>query len=210
MYKVFYNDRTVFFTPTDQGIEDLPENQVHYFKNKKQLKNIISDFQDNQYITQLFIIHPDIEFVFNKFIKLYKLIEAAGGLVKNSSDQVLIIYRREKWDLPKGKLEKKETPEIGAIREVEEECGIDNLKIIKLIDKTYHTYKLGKKDILKRTYWFEMISNSTKKLIPQTEEEITEVKWFNKKDLVEVVQNTFPSIIEILKKGGYLLFRYHH
>lgn len=101
-------------------------------------------------------------------------------------------------------MEKKETTEIAALREVEEECGISNLTIIRPITKTYHTYKLGKKDILKKTYWFEMVFTGTQKPVPQTEEEITEVKWIKERDLNEVTQNTFPSIIDVLKDSQHL------
>ncbi len=201
MYKVFYNDRIVFFMPGEHEIENKPENQIHYFKTKKLFKKVIQDFQENQTIKELYIIHTDVEFIFKEYKKLYKLIEAAGGLVKNQEGNLLVIYRRGKWDLPKGKTEKKETPEIAAIREVEEECGISNLTIIKPINKTYHTYKLGKKDILKKTYWFEMRFSGTQKPIPQTEEEITEVKWIKRNDLQQVIQNTFPSIIDVLRDG---------
>jgi 8-oxo-dGTP pyrophosphatase MutT (NUDIX family) len=204
MYKVFYNDRTVFFMPNDHGIDDKPDNYVHFFKNKKLLKKVIQDFQANQNIKELYIMHSDIELVFKKYMKLYKLIEAAGGLVKNKEGHLLVIYRRGKWDLPKGKMEKKETAEIAAIREVEEECGISSLTIIRPITKTYHTYKLGTKDILKKTHWFEMDFTGTQKPVPQAEEEITEVKWIKESDLNEVTQNTFPSIIDVLMQNQHL------
>ena len=103
--------------------------------------------------------------------------------------------------MPKGKLEKSESPEIGAVREVEEECGIKNLEIIKSLDVTYHTYKLDEKDILKRTYWYEMIYTGNENLTPQTEEDITEAVWLKETELTNVFQNTFPSIIEVMKKG---------
>lgn len=204
MYKVFYNHRTVFFVPNDHGIEDKPDNYIHFFKTKKLLQEVINNFQENQNIKTLYIIYTDTELVFKKYMKLYKLIEAAGGLVKNKEGNILFIHRREKWDLPKGKMEKKETTEIAALREVEEECGISNLTIIRPITKTYHTYKLGKKDILKKTYWFEMVFTGTQKPVPQTEEEITEVKWIKERDLNEVTQNTFPSIIDVLKDSQHL------
>lgn len=204
MYKVFYNDRTVFFVPNDHGVEDKPDNYIHFFKTTKLLKEVIDNFKANQSIKELYIIYTNVELVFKKYMKLYKLIEAAGGLVKNKEGKLLVIHRREKWDLPKGKMETKETPEIAALREVEEECGISNLTIIRPITKTYHTYKLGEKDILKKTYWFEMDFAGTQKPVPQTEEEITEVKWISVGDLQEVTENTFPSIIDVLKESQHL------
>jgi 8-oxo-dGTP pyrophosphatase MutT (NUDIX family) len=125
-------------------------------------------------------------------------------LVKSNDNKVLVIFRRGKWDLPKGKLEKGETIEFGAMREVEEECGITDLEIQKLIEITYHTYKIGDQDILKKTYWFEMIHKRSLKPKPQTEEEITEARWIDVNEITEISNNTFPSIIEVFKKGEIL------
>ncbi|HAF27571.1 MAG TPA: NUDIX hydrolase [Bacteroidales bacterium] len=202
MYKVFYKDRTVFFVDHDQNLSAEADASVHFFTNRDVLKTSLTNFLSNPALKNLYVVHENIEYVFNEFIKLYKLIEASGGLVKNNNNEFLFIYRREKWDLPKGKLEKTESPEAGAIREVEEECGITELEIKNLIEITYHTYNLKEKDILKRTYWFEMLSKGTKNPKPQTEEEITEAKWINADDLSEVLNNTFPSIIEVLKKAN--------
>ena len=122
--------------------------------------------------------------------------------MKNANSEILVIYRREIWDLPKGKIEENELPNIAAIREVEEECGITDLEILNLLNITYHTYKLNGKDILKRTYWYEMFYNGIQNPKPQIEEEITEAKWLKTANLQEIINNTFPSIIEVFKKGG--------
>ena len=201
MYKVFYNERTVFFIENDKIIIEKANQSIHYFKNTRHLKSAIKTFIETPGSKKLFVVHKDVESTFKKFSKLYKIIEAAGGLVKNKNDEVLFIFRRNKWDLPKGKLEKKEAPEIGAIREVEEECGIQNLMIKKLLEITYHTYNLNNKDILKRTFWYEMTHSGNENPTPQFEEEITEAKWLKKSDLSEVLKNTFPSIIEVMDKA---------
>nr|MDA3778631.1 NUDIX domain-containing protein [Bacteroidales bacterium] len=125
-------------------------------------------------------------------------------VVKAPDDKILVIKRRGKWDLPKGKIEPGESNEEGALREVEEECGISNLELKKLITTTYHTYTLNNEAILKRTFWYDMEHSSNSKLTPQTEEEISEVKWLSENDINMVLKNTFPSIIEVLKKGDFL------
>ena len=201
MYKVFYKDRIVFFVENDHNCVENDDTKIHYFKNKKQLKTALNIFLNNPELKSLYIVNRDIDHAFKKFTKLYKLIEAAGGLIKADNDKILVILRRGKWDLPKGKLEKNEIPEIGAIREVEEECGIENLEILKLLEITYHTYTLNGKDILKRTYWYEMFHKGNQEPKPQTEEKITEAKWIKTDNLDEIINNTFPSIIEVLKKG---------
>ncbi len=198
MYKVFYKDRTVFFVENDHNCLENGDTKIHYFKNKKQLKTALNIFLNNPELTSLYIVYRDIDHAFKKFTKLYKLIEAAGGLVKADNDKILVIHRQGKWDLPKGKLEKNELPEIGAIREVEEECGIGNLEILNLLEVTYHTYILNGKDILKRTFWYEMLHKGNQEPKPQIEEDITEAKWIKTDNLDEIINNTYPSIIEVL------------
>lgn len=204
MYKVFYNQRTVFFVNDNKHLDENSQSIKHFFKNRSQLHKILDDFSNNENIQELYIIHPDIEFVFNQFSSLFTIVEAAGGLVKTPDHQFLAIFRREKWDLPKGKLEKAESPETGAIREVEEECGITGIQLKKQLTITYHTYFLANHHILKKTYWYEMFHSGAGKLKPQTEEEITDVQWFDAKGTSKVINNTFPSIIEVLKSGGVI------
>ena len=129
----------------------------------------------------------------------YKLIEAAGGLVYNDTNQLLMIFRNGKWDLPKGKLEVGENIEQCAIREVEEECGVSGLKIMKQLQKTYHTYEINEQQILKCTYWFEMKSSFKGNLVPQTKEGITRVVWVDEQDMAEKLENSFGNIIELFK-----------
>jgi len=129
----------------------------------------------------------------------YTLIEAAGGLVYNLDNQLLMIFRNGKWDLPKGKLEVAENIQECAIREVEEECGISGLSISKPLQDTYHTYAINEQKILKRTYWFEMKTNFKGGLLPQTEEGITKVVWVDKQDIAEKLENSYGNIIELLQ-----------
>ena len=131
------------------------------------------------------------------FIADYTIIEAAGGLVYNSKDQLLMIFRNDKWDLPKGKLEVGENVNECAIREVEEECGVDNLVIIKPLKDTYHTYEMNGVAILKRTYWFKMKTNFTADLIPQKEEGITKVEWVCKDVVSTRLENSHANINEL-------------
>lgn len=126
------------------------------------------------------------------------LIEAAGGLVKNENKDLLFIYRNDKWDLPKGKIEKGETVKEAAVREVEEECSIRVNKLGEKICKTYHVYISREEVVLKKTHWFKMKAKGQNKLKPQKEEGITDVRWFKKNDIEAIVTNTFPSIMDVL------------
>lgn len=135
------------------------------------------------------------------FFKHFELIKAGGGLVKNENQEILMIFRRGKWDLPKGKLDEGESIEECAKREVEEETGLRRLKIIKPLVITYHTYTLFGKHNLKETHWFLMKADGNEKLIPQTEEEISEILWAKKEDLKKYFANTFPTIETVLKEA---------
>ena len=134
-----------------------------------------------------------------------KFIQAGGGLVENEKHEVLFIYRRGKWDLPKGKLDPGETLEQCAIREVQEETGIDKLNLIRFLLVTEHEYTERGEKILKETHWWLMKTNRSQTLIPQTEEDITEIKWIGPAELNVVLQNTYPAIVDVLKTGGHLL-----
>ena len=127
----------------------------------------------------------------------YTIIKAAGGLVLNEGE-VLMIWRLKKWDLPKGKLEKGEKPKKAAIREVEEECNV-KVKLGKIICHTWHTYKQNGKRILKKTYWFRMYCVDDSKMKPQLEENIEEIKWMNETELKEAFYNTYPSIRDVFR-----------
>lgn len=137
-------------------------------------------------------------------MKSVTVIEAAGGLVKNGKKDFLFIFRNGKWDLPKGKLEKGEKPKEGAVREVEEECGIAIDKCGKKIVNTYHVYTVKGEVVLKKTYWYKMKYKGKGKLVPQIEEGITDVRWMGKNDIKLVAGNTFPSIMDVLLKRDLL------
>src|SRR5690606_9465193 len=113
---------------------------------------------------------------FLNFTKRYTRITAAGGLVYNEKNELLLILRQGKWDLPKGKVDKGETVEEGAVREVMEECGINGLDLGDFLLKTYHTYFLEGQRVLKTTHWFKMRTTYYSAMAPQLEENITELK----------------------------------
>jgi len=127
----------------------------------------------------------------------YKLIKAGGGLVYNDKNQLLMIFRNGKWDLPKGKLEIGEDIEQCAIREVEEECGVSGLIITQQLQETYHTYEINGQKILKRTYWFEMQSSFKGNLVPQTKEGITAVVWVNEEGIAKKLEDSYGNIKEL-------------
>jgi len=147
------------------------------------------------------ILSENIEKLKKDFFKHFKLLKAAGGLVKNKDGDILLIFRRGKWDLPKGKLDESESLIECAVREVKEETGLTKIKVGKEIGATYHTYVQFGKHILKESHWFMMDAKKDEPLVPQTEEDITEIKWVKKEDLEQYVHNTFPTIISVLQNA---------
>jgi len=138
------------------------------------------------------------------FKRRFKHIEAAGGLVQNNKGEVLMIYRLERWDLPKGKIEKDEDVVDCAIREVEEECGVNGLGITGKIVTTYHVMRRNKEKCLKISHWYHMRTDFNGTLIPQSEEGILDVQWIPKEKLAQFVENSWPSVKEVLKQSGLL------
>ena len=132
------------------------------------------------------------------FFKHFTVIEAAGGIVQNDEKALLFIFRREKWDLPKGKMEKKETAETCAEREIEEETGVKKLTLKKKIGDTYHVYDEFGKHYLKTSHWYYFTCSGKQELRPQIKEDITAVKWFETKDLKKPLANTYATIKDIL------------
>ena len=138
--------------------------------------------------------------IWKEFKGMFKYIKAAGGLVKNSKGEYLLIFRNKKWDLPKGKMEKGETPEETAVREVEEECGINELILGHRLRSSYHIYELKGKMTIKRSFWFEMNTPSDKIPEPQYEEGIEKAVWIKTSEFEGLKDEMFPSVWDILKK----------
>ncbi|HOZ81749.1 MAG TPA: NUDIX domain-containing protein [Bacteroidia bacterium] len=195
MIKIFAGNKTFHFTNNADGLsEDVIkfENSIH----KDELKKI---FSDSKSIEIVCLCH-NAESGFKEFTKMFRNIDAAGGVVYNHEKKLLLIHRLGKWDLPKGKMEDGESPETSAMREVCEETGVCNLEIIKPLRDTFHIYQQNGEYILKRTYWFEMITSSATNLLPQTEENITEVKWMTKEEVNAAMQFSYESIRYLLSQ----------
>jgi len=189
MYTIFKNDTSIFLTDNRNVLSEEGSYQWKEWMGNNQLNSLLSNDYDI-----IYLFDEDLESMWSAFKDKFILIEASGGIVKNSLDQVLFIFRHDKWDLPKGKIEINESQEDAAIREVKEECGFVSLQLGKYIGATYHIYSENELDILKASYWYEMFSDDTE-LNPQTEEGITELKWVGPKDINSVLQDSYPNII---------------
>jgi len=198
MYKVFFKDRIVYFCDNFSKVFEKNKGLFYKYNNIQELTQIIDAFYALSTIDQLFIFHTDILSLIDEFKTCFKFVEAAGGVVFNSKGEFLVIKRNGVWDLPKGKLEKTETFDDAALREVIEEVGLNPLEMKQPIVSTYHTYHEKGERILKKTKWFEMVYSGTDNAVPQKSENITEVKWVKPGQTGFIRENTFPSIMDVL------------
>ena len=141
---------------------------------------------------------------FDEFSSHFREITAGGGVVRNRKGQYLLILRHGLWDLPKGKLEPDESIEECALREVCEETGLHDLILEEPVCITHHTYMLSGEKILKHTHWYMMHDDREEPLLPQTEEDITQAEWVEKKCLPDYLEGTYPSIVEVFVNAGLL------
>ena len=191
MYKVFINKFSIILTSKNKSLTQ--ENS--FLLSSITLNEVLKKVRKHK---KIFLYHPKKSELLKVFKSKIKVIFASGGIVKNDNNQILFIYRRGKWDLPKGKAEKGESIRETAVREVIEETGIEKLKIDKYFSNTFHIVRNNKKYFLKETSWFLMSSNFKGKLKPQLNEGIKSVKWKTFNDAKKIKKKTYGNISIIL------------
>ncbi len=202
--KIYFNDKPLFLC---DEIDPLIEPYKHHDDaiyidefSVHTVKTMIHEMELQKIHAGVFL-HTNLEELKKAFWKKFTVIKAAGGLVLNKKKEMLMIFRRNKWDLPKGKLDPGETLEQCAVREVEEETGLKNIHLHNHLLTTFHTYHESGKFILKESYWYNMSISDDQALIPQAEEQIAEARWVKKEQLPELLKNTFPSIKDVLENS---------
>ncbi|MEN8885076.1 MAG: NUDIX domain-containing protein [Winogradskyella sp.] len=189
MYTIFVGDKPIILTTEverESGFESYLIKTVNINKVIKRLNT--TNLESVQ------LIGENSNKLLKQFLKLLPNVVAGGGKVYNQKNEILFIYRNNKWDLPKGKTEGKETIEATAIREVEEETGVSGLFITKPLPITYHIFKRNGKHKIKVTYWFEMKTDFDGELFPQEDEGITNVTWLDDKATVKALENSYANI----------------
>ena len=203
MYKIYINGTPLFLTSVEEAQQFGPASEriliLRYAGKKKFLLNVADQLEKTSRFERVVVFHDDPKILWTAFKGIYKKIEAAGAAVFNEKNKVLMIFRRGHWDLPKGKIDKGETPKEAALREVEEETGLTELVLGKPLTDTWHTYRLKGRRILKKTYWFKM-KTTQNELTPQTEEDIEEAVWTNLHAFLEQPGKVYGSILDVLKK----------
>ncbi|HEY4800255.1 MAG TPA: NUDIX domain-containing protein [Bacteroidia bacterium] len=202
MYKVFSGEKCILISGKEVQDMDKDTHSIN-FASAENLHKEYKHFIRASKMKTLVVIGEE-ERVWNVFQSLFANIYAAGGIVKNEDENLLMIYRNKHWDLPKGKMEKGESPDETALREVEEECGVKKLSIIKKISSTHHVYFLKGKECMKHTYWFEMKCKDSSKLVPQKEEGIEEAKWMSKDEVKKIYDKIYHSLLEVITASSFL------
>jgi 8-oxo-dGTP pyrophosphatase MutT (NUDIX family) len=202
--KIYFGDKPLFLC---DEIDSTIEPYVHHDDavyidelDPHTIKTIIHEMQQSKVHAGVFF-HKDLDSLKSSLFKKFTLVKAAGGMVRNEKGEIMLILRKGKWDLPKGKLDKGESLEECAVREVEEETGARNIKLSAPLTVTFHTYHEGTKFILKESHWYNMGVTGEQKLAPQTEEDILEIKWVPESEIKSYMENSFPSIRDVLEAG---------
>ena len=193
MHYIFVNDKPIILTTLVEKetdfknflLKDVDIEQALKVLKKKKIKSVR-------------FIHHNEKTILKKFLKKLPNVIAGGGKVYNKDKDILFIFRNNKWDLPKGKTEKKESIEDTALREVEEETGVSGLKIVKPLETTYHIFNRNDKMRIKITYWFEMSTDFNGKLFPQENEGITRVEWLNGEKVTQALNNSYANIKRLI------------
>ncbi len=199
--KIYFGDKPVYLcNDINQELNEILHHPDAVFIDEisnAAIKSLLHEIVKEEFHAGV-LWNSDLEKLKKAFFKNFTPIEAAGGIVQNDKKEILFIFRLGKWDLPKGKVEKHEDIADTAIREVEEETGVTNLKMKKKIGETYHTYDAFGKHFIKTTHWFYLTCSSKQTVKPQTEEDITAIEWVKPSEINKPLENTYPSIKDIL------------
>jgi 8-oxo-dGTP pyrophosphatase MutT (NUDIX family) len=202
--KIYFNEKPLILCDdVDESLQSFIHHDDAVFideLNTHAIKSMIHEMQQPHVHAGIYF-HPDLEELKKAFFKKFTLIKAAGGFVINENKEVLMMFRRGKWDLPKGKMDKKETTEACAIRETEEETGLKNVQLISPLLITWHTYHEGSRFILKETSWFRMKVAGKQQLVPQVSEDITQLEWVSQSKLKNKLDNCYPLVTDVLNAG---------
>lgn len=206
--KIYFSNKPLFLTNqiTKEMEEYLHHEDTVFIDefNIHTIKAMIHEMEQTKIHAGVFL-HEDVEALLKAFKKKLVWIQAAGGLVHTEDNELLLILRKGKWDLPKGKIDAGESMESCAIREIKEETGLEKAELEKPLTITYHTYHQDGKHILKESHWFLIKAPKQKNFLPQLEEDIEKCEWVALNKLAPYMENTHASILDVVNEGVKLL-----
>ena len=177
---------------------DFVDTPVHWLSIRvdvpEEMSHLVAILKARPELKGMHVFGADVEQLWAWFRADYHFVQAAGGAVTDEQGRLLAIHRLGRWDLPKGKVEQGEAIDAAAVREVQEECGLQDITLLRPLCRTWHTYERKGMEHLKRTDWFLMTASSAETLTAQTEEDIDEVRWVDAERMVEVRRDTYPSL----------------
>jgi 8-oxo-dGTP pyrophosphatase MutT (NUDIX family) len=204
-YKIYFGNHPLFLTDTiDTSMQEIMHHDDGVYMDELSnagIKSMIHEMKLPQRHAGVFY-HEDIEALHKAFWKHFQVITAAGGMVYNDNAAMLMIFRRGKWDLPKGKLDPGESIEACALREVEEETGITGTIPEEKLSTTFHVYDEYGKHILKESHWYRMRSPGVQPLVAQASEQITAVEWTDERRRTALLDECYPLIRDLLAEFG--------
>ena len=201
MHKIYFEKRCIIIcTPDEEALQD--PNSVEYHPGEIiDIHALVRMFEVQDTLQRIYIPTHDTEKTYRRICGEFKEVNAAGGLVSNRRGDYLLISRYGLWDLPKGHQEPGEDIEVCALREVQEETGVDQLLLRRLVCITDHCYLRNGIWHLKHTWWYDMLYTDPTNLTPQRDEDITKAAWVAKSSLPPFLKNTFPSIVEVFREA---------
>lgn len=197
MHKIYFDRRTIIICRPEEATLSDPNAVEFHFKQPSDISALVEMFEISSTLEKIYIPSAEPEDCYKKVCGEFREVNAAGGLVENRRGDYLLIKRDGLWDLPKGHQEAGEDIKVTALREVQEETGVDDLSLGDLICVTDHCYKRNGIWHLKHTWWYRMYYLKPLDLTPQTEEDITKAAWVAKSSLPPFLKNTYPSIKEV-------------
>lgn len=197
MHKIYFDRRTIIICRPEEATLSDPNAVEFHFKQPSDISALVEMFELSSTLEKIYIPWAEPEDCYKKICGEFREVNAAGGLVENRRGDYLLIKRDGLWDLPKGHQEAGEDIKVTALREVQEETGVDDLSLGDLICVTDHCYKRNGIWHLKHTWWYRMYYLKPLDLTPQTEEDITKAAWVAKSSLPPFLKNTYPSIKEV-------------
>ena len=196
-YKIFFDDFQILLISQDIELS-ADKKMIFHADAPEDIEPLVYLIKKHFIKTDVIVFCYDTKATFNYFSKNFLYIKAAGGIVKNTKEEILFIFKQNHWDLPKGKIDKGEPKRGTALREVTEECGVQKLEIIAKVSKTYHIAKLRGRYVLKKTTWYEMLCSDPENLKPEAKEGITDLKWINPKTESKIYTGLYRNLTDLL------------